>query len=276
MRSFLLEKIMSTNADVQEAKMFARIKGLLGNPDVYAMPAGSDQKFPDFGFNVNLNGKMFCVQFEYKLNSKAQMGSMRDWVFDGNEFTANNITDEKEVLLYAMNHSAKCVKRGKEILKEFQTYANKNIKSIYSGMLTFEKDSKKRKAMLLNYIHGKKTDYQLAKVADQALGDIIIDLYRAKFNKSLNRQANGGNILFMVIGEQIYYVEKTSGVKQADVDAFAKYFGVNKIVKLDNLSASLEVRIQPRHVDKDTKPVSIDVMANLRLNGLSSTGTKVP
>jgi hypothetical protein len=174
-----------------------------------------------------------------------------------------------------MNHSKPCIKRGKEILKEFQTYGDKRISKIYSGMLTVEKDQKVRRASLMKYVGGKKTDYQLAKISDSAMGDTIIEHYRTKFNKSLNRQANGGNILFMVIGDQVFYLMKTSNVSQPDVDAFAKYFGVNKFVTLSNLSASLEVRIQPRGLNTPGKAVSVDVMANLRLDGLKQVGTKI-
>ncbi|CAB5221528.1 hypothetical protein UFOVP245_178 [uncultured Caudovirales phage] len=266
---------MASNANAAESASFEKVKKLLGNPEVFAEPAGSDAGFPDYGFNMKLNGKTYCLQFEYKMDAKAQMGSMRDWIFDGNEFTASTSSDSKDILLYIMNDSSKCVKRGKEILKEFQTYGDPRIKKIYSGMLTTEKDQKLRRAYLMNYVNGKKTDYQLAKISDSALGDSILDHYRTKFNKSRNPKADGGNILFMVIGDYIFYVNKTPNVKQTDVDTFAKYFGVNKFVTLNNLSASLEVRIQPRGLSSPSKPVSIDVMASMRLNGLKQTGTKI-
>lgn len=266
---------MASNANAAETASFEKVKKLLGNPEVFAEPAGSDAGFPDYGFNMKLNGKTFCLQFEYKMDQKAQMGSMRDWIFDGEEFTVSSPSESKEDMLYLMNESSRCVKRGKEILKEFQTLADKNIKKISSGMLTVEKDQKIRRAKLMNYVNGKKTDYQLAKISDSALGDLILEHYSAKFNKSRNPRADGGNILFMVIGDYLFYINKTSNVKQTDVDTFAKYFGVNKFVTLNNLSASLEVRIQPRGLSSPNKPVSIDVMASLRLNGLKQTGTKI-
>jgi hypothetical protein len=266
---------MASNANAAEEASFKKIQKMLGNPEVFAKPAGSAAGFPDFGFNMKLNGKTYCLQFEYKMDPKAQMGSMRDWIFDGNEFTSNTINDEKENLLAVMNESKPCIKRGKEILKEFQTFGDKRIKKISSSMLTVEKDQKARRANLMNYVDGKKTDYQLAKINDGSLGDSIIDHYRTKFNISRNRQADGGNILFMVIGDQLFYVEKTSNVRQADVDAFAKYFNTDKFVTLNNLSASLEVRIQPRGLNSPGKPVSVDVMASLRLNGLKKSGTKI-
>jgi hypothetical protein len=266
---------MASNANAAEEASFKKIQTMLGNPEVFAKPAGSASGFPDFGFNMTLDGKTYCLQFEYKLDAKAQMGSMRDWIFDGNEFTASGSSDSKEIMLYVMNHSKSCIKRGKEILKEFQTFGDKRIKKIYSGMLTVEKDQKARRASLMKYVDGKKTDYQLAKISDSALGDTIIDHYRSKFNKSLNRQANGGNILFMVIGDQIFYVMSTTN--QSTVNEFAKYFNPNidKFVTLDNLSASLEVRIQPRGLNTPGKAVSVDVMSNLRLNGLKKSGTKI-
>jgi hypothetical protein len=268
---------MASNANAAEQASFEKVRKLLGNPEVFAMPAGSDQKFPDYGFNMMLNGKTYCLQFEYKLNAKAQMGSMRDWIFDGNEFTASGSSDSKEIMLYVMNHSKSCIKRGKEILKEFQTYGDKRINKIYSGMLTVEKDQKVRRNSLMKYVDNKKTDYQLAKISDSALGDTILEHYRTKFNMNLNRKVNGGNILFMVIGDQIFYVMKTSTVNQSTVDEFAKYFNPNidKFVTLNNLSASLEVRIQPRGLNTPGKAVSVDVMSSLRLDGLKKTGTKI-
>ena len=44
---------------------------------------------------------------------------------------------------------------------------------------------------------------------------------------------------------------------------------------LNNLSASLEVRIQPRGLNTPGKALSVDVMSSLRLDGLKKTGTKI-
>ena len=265
---------MASNANQAEIAAYEKVKKILGNPNVFASPAGSSAGFPDFGFTMPINNKILTLQFEYKLNAKAQMGSMRDWIFDGQTFTVSEINEEKEVLLFAMNDSDKCVARGKEILKEFQKYGDKRIQKIYSGMLTVESDQKLRRSYLLNYVNGKKTDYQLAKINNNQMGDAIINHYKKKFVKYGNKQAVG-NILFMMIGNQIFYVDKTSSVKNEDLTAIAKYFKVAKFTKLDNLSAALEVRIQPRGLSSPDKRVSIDVMASLRLNGLSISGTKI-
>lgn len=265
---------MASNANQAEIAAYEKVRKILGNPDVFASPAGSSAGFPDFGFNVPINGRTITLQFEYKLDAKAQMGSMRDWIFDGNSFTTPQVSDDKEVLLFAMNDSDKCVSRGKEILKEFQTYGDKRIRKIYSGMLTVESNQDLRRAYLLNYVNGKKSDYQLAKISNNDMGTAILTHYKKKFNKYGNR-SSAGNILFMMIGNQIFFVDKTSSVKNEDMTSIANYFNTSTFTKLANLSAALEVRIQPRGLSSPDKRVSIDVMASLRLNGLSIIGTKV-
>ena len=78
-------------AEQAEKQAFEKVKKLLPVQKVIASPAGSATNFPDFGFRINIGKKIVDLHFEYKMDYKAPMGSMRDWIFDGNKFMTNKI-----------------------------------------------------------------------------------------------------------------------------------------------------------------------------------------
>lgn len=263
---------VSSAAQQAEITAFKKVKKALGNAEAFAEPAGFETSFPDFGFRVYVNEKPVDIHIEYKADKKAQMGSMRDWIFDGKSFSTNKQDSAKEELISVMNASSECVKNGKRLLSDFKKYFDKRIKSIYSGMLTIETDQKVRRAKLKQFAANTK-NYSLAKITNSELGENIIDHYKKKFRK-VKRNDAASSILLMMLGNEIYYVDRIGTVKD-DLKTISSMLSSQQVPTLSNLTASLEVRIQPRGLSSEGKPVSIDVMANFRLAGKTSPGALV-
>lgn len=259
-------------AQIKESKEFNRIKKKLNSPEVIAAPAGSATTFPDFGFRLRIGKKIVDLHIEYKADAKAQMGSMRDWQFDGKKFITPNPSPEKNDLIEIMNNSSECKRNGRRLLKDFQQYFDPSVNMIYSGMLGVEKDKKIRKAKMDRFVKGTK-NYQLANIDNMTLGSKIIEHYVEKFKKSVRKDADY-SMLLMMIDNEISLVA-TKGTADAQVkQAVNAMLGVTSIPKLSGLKAKLEVRIQPRGMSGGSKPVSIDVMASFRLSG-KPTGVTV-
>lgn len=265
---------VSDKAKQAEIEAFKKLKKLLGNPEAFAEPAGFDTGFPDFGFRLNVDRKDVDIHIEYKADPKAQMGSMRDWFFDGKKFTTNDkVSEDKQTLIAVMNASSDCVKNGIRLLNDAKKYFDKRVSKIYSGMLTVESDKKLRRAKLLNFVHNT-ANYQLAKIENAQLGQKVLDHYHAKFKKAERSDADH-SILLMMIGKEVWFVEESGSLSIGSKQKIAEKFGVQSIPTLNALKANLEVRIQPRGLSAPDKPVSIDVMANFRLAGRPSAGATV-
>lgn len=264
---------VSSAAQKAEAAAFARLSKKLGKPTAFAEPAGFETAFPDFGFRLFVGGKKVDLHIEYKADAKAQMGSMRDWAFDGTKFsTPDSSNDEKSELIDIMNSSRECVMNGKRLLNDFKQYSDKGIKKIYSGMMTIEKDKEVRRAKLVNFANNTK-NYQLAKIDDKSIGQKIIQHYKHKFAKSMKKDADY-SLLLMMIDDQMWYIDSKGNLSGADQQKVADMLG-GKIPVMSSLKAQLEVRIQPRGLSAPNKPVSIDVMASFRLSGAPPSGLKV-
>lgn len=264
----------SNKAEQAEKQAYEQLSKKLGKPEAFAEPAGFATGFPDFGFRLFVDKKAVDVHIEYKADPKAQMGSMRDWSFDGKRFTTNDKeSTDKETLISVMNASADCVKNGQRLLKDAQTYFDPRVKRIYSGMLTVEGDKQARRAKLLRFTHNTD-NYQLAKIENATLGQKILDHYHAKFHKAIRSDADH-SILMMMIGKELWFVEEKGALAASSKLKVAQQFGVQNIPVLSQLKANLEVRIQPRGLSAPDKPVSIDVMASFRLAGRPSAGVTV-
>lgn len=263
---------ISSAAQQAEIKAFKAVSKALGEPKAFAQPAGFETSFPDFGFRVILGGKKVDLHIEYKADAKAQMGSMRDWIFDGNKFSTPSTSEEKQDLIDIMNSSDECKRNGKRILKDFQTYADPKIKKIYSGMMTIESNKDIRRAKLVAFKEATN-NFQLAKIDNTTLGDAIINHYKKKFAKSIKPDADA-SILMMMIGDQIWYISTNKTVTRAMHDQLGTYFSKN-VPQLPDLRAALEVRIQPRGLSAPGKPVSVDVMASFRLSGKLAGGATI-
>jgi hypothetical protein len=276
---------MSVNqkAKDDEKNAFKKLMNILGNPESFAAPAGDDTAFPDFGFTVYVNKKRVDLHFEYKNSSTAQMGSMRNWTFDGKKFDASDAATDpnKQQLLEVMNSSRVAMENGKRLLEDFQNYfdnpvRNKrqyNITKISSGMLSAEKNKDIRRKRLINFVNNTE-NYQVANIEDAILGQKILDHYHKKFHANLNRGA-AASILFMMIGNQFWFIEETGSISREEKLKICEMFGVKSIPVFPRPKAKLEVRIQPRHIDKPSTPVSIDVMASFRLSGKPSGGVNI-
>lgn len=267
--------MVSDKAFRDEEAAYKAIKKKLGDTaSVFQSPAGAAAGFPDFGFVVSGPMGKVSLHIEYKNSATAQMGSMRDWVFDGLTFSTNDKkSEEKKDLIYIMNNTQTAITNGKRLLKDLQTHCTKDIKSISSGSMTVIKDQALRRAALTTFVKETR-NYQIANITDTALGAGIISHYKNKFKKSKNDVSAKGHVLLIMIKDELWYVDKI-GVDDATMSQIAGLLGVNSINKLSGLTANLEVRIQPRGLNSPGKPVSIDVMANFRLKGKPTSGVKV-
>lgn len=237
-------------------------------------PAGFDAGFPDFAYRLELqSGKTVDVHLEYKADAKAQMGSMRDWVFDGRQFsTPDTKSESKQELIFIMNNTPVAIENGKRLLNDLKAHFSPKVTKIYSGSLTVIADKDERRIQTQNFASNTK-NYQVAQIVDASLGDKIIQHYKNKFHKNL-KSGSDASILLMMLKDSVWLVDEKGSLTTADMQEVAKRFGLTKFTKLENLSAKLEVRIQPRGLSSG-KPTSIDVMASFRLNGAPSNGGKV-
>ena len=265
----------SDKAFRDEEAAYKALKKKLGDAaKEFQEPAGADSGFPDFGFTLSLPMGKVDLHIEYKNSSTAQMGSMRDWIFNGDSFSTNDKNnEEKDDLIYIMNNTQIAIANGKRLLKDLQTYATKDIKTISSGSMTIIKDQALRRAALVSFANNTK-NYQIANISDTTLGNGIITHYKKKFSKSKNNTRAKGHVLLMMIKNEIWYIDK-SGVDDATMKQISSLLGVRAINKLSGLTANLEVRIQPRGLSSPNKPVSIDVMASFRLKGKPTSGVAV-
>ena len=264
----------SDKAQQAEINAYNKLKKLLGNPEAFAEPAGFATGFPDFGFRLNVDKKNIDIHIEYKADPKAQMGSMRDWIYDGKKFTTNDTNSaDKETLIAVMNADAECIKNGKRLLADAKKFFDPKVTKIYSGMLTVESNKDLRRSKLVNFTHNT-ANYQLAKIENATLGQKILDHYHHKFMKSIRGDADY-SILMMMIGNEVWFVEDKGSLNAESKKKIAEKFGVTNFAIMNQLKANLEVRIQPRGLSAPGKPVSIDVMASFRLAGKPAAGTTV-
>lgn len=272
----------SDKAFQDEINAYKKVKTILGNNAVaFQEPAGADAGFPDFGFTITLpSGKKVDCHIEYKNSATAQMGSMRDWIFDGStgKFrTPDERSEQKQELISLMNNTSLAVQNGKRLLADLQKYFDPSVKSIYSGSLTVVKDKMQRRVLTENFAKNTR-DYQIANIVDTSLGNKIITHYKNKFAKSRVSARAQGHVLMMMIANELWYVDTYGSILPSDLKELATRFGVSQINKLGGLTAQLEVRIQPRGLNapiSQPKPTSIDVMASYRLKGKPVSGVRV-
>jgi len=269
----------SAKAFADENAAFNKLKDYLNRKaDVFQAPAGADAGFPDYGFTVYLDDNSTVdLHIEYKNSHTAQMGSMRDWHFDGRQFsTPDSNSEQKDELISLMNNTPVAIRNGKRLLKDLKTFFSTDVKSIYSGSLTIIKDKLQRYNSLMQFVENTR-DYQIANIADAQLGNKIITHYKNKFKKSRVTGRASGHILLMQIKDEMWYLDTYGTVTPAILEEVSKKIGANKTIqRMAGLTAQLEVRIQPRGTtSKGAKPVSIDVMASYRLKGKPAGGASL-
>ena len=103
---------------------------------------------------------------------------------------------------------------------------------------------------------------------------MIIDHYKNKFKK----KAGGDNLMLFVLGSEAYVVPHGKKLSAKVEKELYEILGVETIPEMpSSFAGSLEVRVQVRHLSKKgATPTSMDVMAVLRGEGLSSIkGSKI-
>lgn len=266
---------VSAKAQAAENNAFEALGKKLG-PDSKAIvsPAGFDAGFPDFAYRVKTkDGTVIDLHYEYKADYKAQMGSMRDWHFDGSEFsTPDTKSESKAELIQIMNDTPDAVKNGKRLLNDLKKYFQ-GVTKLYSGSMTVIKDKDTRKAMAKEFAN-YTDNYQIAQISSGVMGQKIIDHYKTKFKKNLKRGSKA-SLLFMFLKDKVWLVDTSGRLTAAHKAEVAEMMGLSRIDDLRGLEAKLEVRIQPRGLNSPSKPASIDAMASYRLAKAPAGGGKI-
>lgn len=269
-------KGVSAKAQAAENNAFKNLGNKLGSQaKAIVSPAGFDAGFPDFAYRVTLSdGAKIDLHYEYKADYKAQMGSMRDWHFDGNKFsTPDKKSEAKQELISVMNDTPLAIKNAKRLLADLNKYFDKDVKKIYSGALSIIKDKSTRKLMAQQF--ADQTDnYQIAMISSPEMGNKIIDHYKTKFKKNL-KGGSDASLLFMFLKDKIWLVDTSGRLSASQKQEVAKIMGLTKLDPLSGLEAKLEVRIQPRGLNSPSKHASIDVMASYRLAKAPVAGGKI-
>lgn len=263
------QKQSNRSADIKEKAAFTKFLAAL-NPlraTTFVKPMGFDAGFPDFGFTYTVDGKRYDVHVEYKMDARAQMGSMRDWKFDGSKFlTPDTESSSKEELIFIMNVSQDAISNANRLLKSFKDVFGSKITEISSGMLSQFKDMAERREKLKEFAR-KTNNYMIAKIENETLGEKIINHYVKKFKQKI-RPGTKDSVLLMMIGDQLYFVSGDMPPKLEETLG-------GKIPKIERLKAKLEVRIQPRGLNTPNKAVRIDAMASFRLSGGITSGLRI-
>ena len=269
-------KGVSAKAQAAENNAFKNLGNKLGSQaKAIVSPAGFDAGFPDFAYRVTLSdGAKIDLHYEYKADYKAQMGSMRDWHFDGNKFsTPDKKSEAKQELISVMNDTPLAIKNAKRLLADLNKYFDKDVKKIYSGALSIIKDKSTRKLMAQQF--ADQTDnYQIAMISSPEMGNKIIDHYKTKFKKNL-KGGSDASLLFMFLKDKIWLVDTSGRLSASQKQEVARIMGLTKLDPLSGLEAKLEVRIQPRGLNSPSKHASIDVMASYRLAKAPIAGGKI-
>lgn len=265
-------------AEIAEKNAFDKLMKLLPVNKVIASPAGSGTDFPDFGFRILINNKKVDLHFEFKDDWKAQMGSMRDWIFDGQKFSTPTTDPNKELLISIMNGTPSAITNANRLLKDIKTHYSNKVTKLYSGALTVV-PANERKAKYINMV-SNMSNFQIANIQSSTLGQKVLDHYHKKFVANLKQDADY-SVLFFMIGDTIWYVEDNGTTTLDTKKIIAAYFNTSSITTLSSLTANLEVRIQPRPslkslLETPNKPVKgIDVMASFRLKVKPAGGVRI-
>lgn len=253
-------------AHKDERNAYRRLKKR-GDFKSFATPSGATTDFPDFGLRAVIDEVVIDLHFEYKQSRYAQMGSMRDWVFDGEKFTSPAEDEVKVLMLTAMNDSAETVANAKEMLVQFQTHCDPDITFIGGAMLNHITDMEERRAKLTTFGQAVPS-FTIGNIKGQDLGEAMLSHYRSKFAP---RKGADVSYLLMMIGDQVYVVDRNGPSIQADVRGkLCDMIGCSSLPVMQTPSAALEVRVQP--IGLMTGRAKIDPMASFRLKSIAPGG----
>lgn len=278
-----LRESVNTLAFEKEVEAFRALERVFGydSPAIVA-PQGAGAGFPDFAFRTRVpSGKTIDVHFEFKKDNKAQMSSMRDWIFDGSKFTTKAIDDvDKELMLQSMNNNSEIMSNAKRLYKDFNDVAKEmgygKVPVLSSGLLSsISRDFKERKEFTKAVIG--KTDKQQMGSVKGGFGQSLINFYKKKFRKNISRNSDGSIFLFM-IKDRVWLVDTIGNVDQKDIDQVARKLGHRKIddrMNASNIDANLEVRLSIRPGSTPISKAKIDPQAAMRLSKSPPGGTRI-
>lgn len=160
------------------------------------------------------------------------------------------------------------------------------LEQYYRKYKKYPKDVEKSSHPLVSEASG----YEIAHIADSSLGKMMLHHYTEKFKISQREYSNGINycILLIIMGDQVWFVsDKMKDKKKADIimkDLETALCGEGKkIPTISQITAELEIRIQPRAmnaklISSDTFELLpgenpyLDVMASFRMKSCNTRG----
>lgn len=258
-------------ANQSEREAFRKIKQLLGDATVLVRPAGSSQAFPDFAFTKKIDGNIVDIYFEYKMNSRAPMGSSRRWRFDGEQFSVPDDTRIDEMILIdVLNQSSEARQKATALLTKLQQLFDPRVQNISTSTFGVEPDTYLRQIKMIEF-KAKAGNLTISSgVKDQRIGSTILERYKRKFADTRRAKATY-SVCFFVIGNEMWFLDEYGRLGTEQQRSIAEMFGAKEIPVLRDLSARVEARISPKIPDK-----KMDVNASTRLNGRPSiSGVKI-
>lgn len=233
--------------------------------ETFMEPAGAGKGFPDFGLRAYIDDQVVDVHVEFKQDRFAQMGSMRDWVFDGETFATRNPDDTKDMLVKVMQDSKECVASAKRMLATFQEHCDPRIHSISGGMLGVIRDTAERRTKL-DAFADHCDNYAIARISSEELGRGMIDFYKTKFVPNGDADTS---LLVLMLGNEMYLVDRKGRRMRASVqEELYDMLGVDDLPMIVPPVAQLEVRIQPWGLTT-AKAVRVDTMASFRIKRIA-------
>lgn len=238
--------------------------------ELWQSPAGDANIFPDIGASIELPSGLLNVHIEIKQSKNDQMGSIRNWTFDGSRFDATHYENPNtRIIIDMLNDDPVAVGNAKRMMKELNKFFDKKIHLLSSGCLSVVTDKKERYERLKAFNESKSVNTMILSRTGPDVGTMIIKHYKKKYKP----KGDGDNVLAMVMGNEMFLV-KTHKVPSSDMlrelaDALELEDEIPFIPS--SFEGGIEVRVQPRHMSKKgASPVTLDTMANLRGKGLKT------
>ena len=278
-----LYESVNTAAFQKEVAAFNALEDLFGY-DAMAIiaPQGAGAGFPDFAFRTKSpEGKTIDVHFEFKADNKAQMSSMRDWIFDGRKFSTKAVDDaDKELMLLAMNNNQEIMSNAKRLYKDFNDVAKEmnlgSVPVLSSGLLTnLSSDFNVRKEFTKAVIN--RTEKQQMGSIKGGFGPSMINFYKKKFKKNVRGSADGSILLFM-IKDRVWLMDTLGNVNDKEIKDIARSLGhrdFDRRLNANNIDANLEVRLSIRPGSTPISKAKMDPQAAMRLRKAPPGGTKL-
>lgn len=222
--------------------------------EIWASPAGSAATWPDIGASIEIDGEVYNLHIEAKMNKTDPMGSIRAWKFEEGEFrkTEKTKVDEYTNLVFAIINSNENAKENAErILDEINEFFDADIEVLTTGML---RPIFREKSMTPQQIKKKMTEYKkkysyqitTPKQKDPNIGALIQRHYLLKYKKR-----PGHNLILFCVGNEMFRVRAKHMVTGMKLKKLYDALGVHNIPELpDSFDGKLECRLGPRSSGK--------------------------